>query len=360
MNPAGHSGTSESNTPHTEGERFGERWNTQQSDLPPDALTGEMGEPAGDIEIVAVEVTGLPPAGLTQEELDELSELSQPSGGWFRWWYIPAVLVPAAAGVATTLWLVNRRRQPAVVQSYRGVADRVRGWRDDLAGQQAARSTQKSVKRGVKSAKSSASDLTSKATAALSGIGATGLAERAGDAVKDALDDASDAVQDAFDRVRALWERNTPSASSAKRQAKSQAKTTAAQATGALSGLWQTITNWSGGMNPRGQIASARNQARSSLSNATAPVMSALNTAGARTQGAVQSVGDSVSSTARALRAFTFGAVVSSIATYLGITRRRARKPVMRETASGRMLPGYWPKFGNRAQQTAAGGRSRR
>lgn len=356
MNPAGHSGTSESNTPHTEGERFGERWNTQQSDLPPDALTGEMGEPAGDIEIVAVEVTGLPPAGLTQEELDELSELSQPSVGWFRWWYIPAVLVPAAAGVATTLWLINRRRQPAVVRSYRGLADRARGWWDDLTGQRATKTAQKTVKRGVKSAKSSASDLASKATAALAGIGGASLAERAGDAVKDALDDASDTVQDAFDRVRALWERNAPSASGTKRQA----RTTAAQATGALSGLWQTITDWLEGMNPQAQVASARNQARSSLSNATAPVMSALNTAGARTQGAVQSVGDSVSSTARALRAFTFGAIVSSIATYLGITRRRARKPVMRETASGRMLPGYWPKFGNRAQQAAAGGRSRR
>ena len=352
MNPAGHSGTSEPNTPHTEGERFGERWNTQQSDLPPDALTGEMGEPSGDIEIVAVEVTGLAPSGLTQDELDELGELSQTGGGWFRWWYVPAVLVPAAAGVATTLWLVNRRRQPAVVQTYSGLANRARGWWDDLTG----KSAQKTVKRGMKSAKSSASNLTDKAAATLSGIGAASLAGRAGDTVKDALDDASDAVQDAFDRVRALWERNTPSTTTTKRQA----KVTTAQATAALSGVWQTITDWFEGVNPQGQIASARNQARSRLSGATAPVMSALNTAGARTQGAVQSVGDSVSSTARALRAFTFGAIVSSIATYLGITRRRARKPVMRETASGRMLPGYWPKFGNRAQQTPAGGRGRR
>ena len=356
MNPAGHSGTSDPNTPHTEGERFGERWNTQQSDLPPEALTGEMGEPAGDIEIVAVEVTGLAPSGLTQDELNELSELGQTGGGWFRWWYIPAVLVPAAAGVATTLWLVNRRRQPAVVQTYSGLADRARGWWDDLTGQSTTKSAKKTVKRGVKTAKSSASNLTDKAAAALSGIGAASLAERAGDAVKDALDDASDAVQDAFDRVRDLWERNTPSTSATKRQAKA----TTAQATGALSGLWQTITDWFEGVNPQGQIASARKQAQSTLSGATAPVMSALNTAGARTQGAVQSVGDSVSSTARALRAFTFGAIVSSIATYLGITRRRARKPVMRETASGRMLPGYWPKFGNRGQQAAAGGRGHR
>lgn len=346
MNPAGHSGTSESNTPHTEGERFGEPWDTQQSDLPPDALTGEMGEPAGDIEIVAVEMSALPPSGLAGAEGD-LSDLGQTGGGWFRWWYVPAVLVPAAAGVTTAIWLVNRRRQPAVVQTYNSVADRVGDWWSDLTGQSTRKKAKKTVKRGVKTAKTSA---------ALASVGAANLAERAGDTVKDALDDASDAVQDALDRVRALWERNAPSTTATKRQAKA----TAAQATGALAGLWQTITDWFEDLNPQDQIASARDQARSTLSGATAPVVSALSTAGAKTSGAVQSVGDSVSSTARAIRAFTFGAIISSIATYLGITRRRARKPVMRETASGRMLPGYWPKFGNRAQQTTAGGRGRR
>lgn len=352
MNPAGRSGTNESNTPHTEGERFGERWDTQQSDLPPDALTGEMGEPAGDIEIVAVEMTALPPSALAGAEgdlgdLGDLDQWGQTSTGWFRWWYVPAVLVPAAAGVATALWLVNRRQQPAVVQTYSSLADRVGDWWSDLTGQSTRKQAKKTVKRGVK---------TAKASAAMASAGATTLAERAGDAVKDALDDASDAVQDAFDRVRALWERNAPSTSATKQQAKA----TTAQATGALTGLWQTIIDWFEGLNPQDQIASARDQARSRLSDATAPVMSAFSTAGARTQGAVQSVGDSVNSTARAIRAFTFGAIISSIATYLGITRRRASKPVMRETASGRLLPGYWPKFGNRAQQTTAGGRSRR
>ncbi len=351
MNPAGHSGTSETNTPHTEGER----WDTQQSDLPPDALTGEMGEPAGDIEIVAVEMSALPPAGLegTEGELAELGELGelgmlgQTGAGWFRWWYVPAVLVPAAAGVATALWLVNRRQQPAVVQTYNSLADRVGDWWDDLSGQSTRKKARKTVKRGVKTAKTSA---------ALASAGAASFAERAGDAARDALDDASDAVQDAMDRVRALWERNAPSSSTARRQAKA----TAAQATGALAGMWQTITDWFEGLNPQGQIASARDQARSTLTGATAPVVSALSTAGARTSDAVQSVGDSVSSTARAIRAFTFGAIISSIATYLGITRRRAARPVMRESASGRMFPGYWPKFGNRARQTTAGGRGRR
>ena len=349
MNPAGRSGTNESNTPHTEGERFGERWDTQQSDLPPDALTGEMGEPAGDIEIVAVEMTALPPSGLegAEGDLGDLEQWDQPRTGWFRWWYVPAVLVPAAAGVATAVWLVNRRRQPAVIQTYNSVADRVGDWWSDLTGQSMRKQAKKTVKRSVKTAKTST---------ALATAGAANLAERAGDAVKDALDDASDAVQAAFDRVRALWERNAPSTSATKRQAKA----TAAQATGALAGLWQAITDWFEGMNPQAQVASARDQARSTLSGATAPVMSAWNTAGAKTTSAVQSVGDSVSSTARAIRAFTFGAIISSIATYLGITRRRAAKPVMRETASGRQLPGYWPRFGNRAQQTTAGGRSRR
>lgn len=343
MNPAGYSGTGESNSPHTEGERFGENWDTQQSDLPPDALIGEMGEPAGDIEIVAVEMTALPPSGLE----GDLGDLGQTGTGWFRWWYVPAVVVPAAAGVATALWLINRRRQPAVVQTYNGLADRVGDWWGDLTGQNTRKQAKKTVKRGVKSARTSA---------VLASASATNLAERAGDTVRDALDDASDAVQDAFDRVRALWERNAPSTSTAKRQAQA----TASQASGALAGLWQMIAGRFEGLNPQAQVASARTQARSTLGGATAPVMNALSTAGARTSDAVQSVGDSVSSTARAIRAFTFGAIVSSIATYLGITRRRAGKAVARETASGRQLPGYWPRFGNRAQQTTAAGRSRR
>lgn len=346
MNPAGYSGTSESNTPHTEGERFGETWDTQQSDLPPDALTGEMGEPAGDIEIVAVEMSALPPAGLEGAE-GEPEQWGETGGGWFRWWYVPAVVVPAAAGVATAIWLVNRRQQPVLVRTYSGLADRAQGWWSDLAGRSTRKRAKKTVKRGVKTARTSA---------AIAGVGATALAGRAGDAVRDALDDASDAVQDAFDRVRAIWERNVPSTKATKRQAKA----TTAQASGALAGLGQSIADWYTGLNPQAQIAFARDQARSTLSGATVPVMSALSAAGTRTQGAVQSVGDGVSSTARAIRAFTFGAILSSIATYLGITRRRARSREMRETASGRMVAGYWPRFGNRAQQTTASGRNRR
>lgn len=347
MNPAGPGGTSESNTPHTEGERFGDRWRSQQSGLPPDALMGEMGEPAGDIEIVAVEMEGLPPAGLTgsEDDLDELLAREQ-GGGWFRWWYVPAVLVPATAGAVVALWLVNRQRQPAVVRATRGLGDRVSGWWDDLTGRSATKKAQKTVRRGVKSAKSSASDLTSRAAAALASAGAPNLAERAGDAVKDALDDASDAVQDALDRVRALWQRTAPSSSATKRQTKSAA----AQTIGMLAGWRQSIADWFEGLN-----ATTQRQAATALNDVTAPVRGAARAVGTRTQGAMQSAGDSIGSTARAMRAFTFGAAISAIATYLGITRRRAAMPVTRDTASGRPLPGYRPKFGTRSQQAAAG-----
>lgn len=337
MNPTGQSDTSESKSPHTEGEHFGDRWSTRKSELPPETLTGELGQPAGDIEIVADEMTSLPPAGRTsaEGELDVLVELDQGGGGWFRWWYIPATLVPVAAGAATTLWLVNRRRrlarrqrQLAVLRMYSGLADRTSGWWNDLTGPRAIRRARKTTRRAAKSARSSANDLNDRAAAVLAAIGAVALAERA----------------------RMLWERSARSARAVRRPTRaSEARKARARAE------WrQTIAAWLNGAN-----ASARSQAASMLSGATAPVRGALSSASARTQGALTAAGDSVSSTARTMRAFAFGAVLSSIATYLGLTRRRADQPMAGET-TGRQVPrsGRSRSSGS-TPQAAAGGRGR-
>lgn len=348
MNPTGQSDTSESKSPHTEGEHFGDRWSTRKSELPPDTLTGELGEPAGDIEIVAAEMTAFPPAGRTgaESELDVLVELDQRGGGWFRWWYIPATLVPVAAGAATTLWLVNRRqrlarrqRQLAVLRMYSGLADRTSGWWNDLTGPRATRRARKTTRRAAKSARSSANDLNDRAAAVIAAIGAAALAERA----------------------RMLWERSARSA----RVVRRPTRASEAQKARARAEWRQTIAAWLNGAN-----ASARSQAASMFSGATAPVRGALSSASARTQGAVQSVGartqgaliaagDSVNSTARTIRAFAFGAVLSSIATYLGLTRRRAGQPMAGETTGGQVPRSGRSRSGGSTPQAAAGGRGR-
>ncbi|MFI5274357.1 MAG: hypothetical protein ACHQ4H_15090 [Ktedonobacterales bacterium] len=349
MGAAGRRGTSESNSMHT----GGETWNEQDSGLPLDAMTGEFGEPVGDIEVVAVEMSALPVAGLSETELGE----PQPAGRWFRWWYIPAVLVPAAAGVTTALWLVNRRRKPAVARAYDSLADTVWGWWDDLTGgdmtKRAKKTAKKTVRRGVKSAKRQTNGLTGKATGMLAGMGAASFAGKAGDTVRDALDDASDAARDALDRVKASWERKAPSTHAPRQRAKSATTS----ATNMASDLWQTLSGRAAGVSVKRPAASAARGASAKgtrkVTSNTWPVVSAFQKAGNTTGSAVQQVGNSVSSTVRAARAFSFGMLVSAVATYIGMWRRNAGQPVQRETASGRMLPGYWPKFGGRDQQPA-------
>jgi hypothetical protein len=360
MDPAGRSGMSESNISHTEGERFGEDWDSQPSDLPPEALTGELGEPVGEIDIVALEAAALPPAGLEGTGLQPGRPEGQAQRGWFRWWYVPAVAVPVAAGVATTVVLINRRRQPVVLRTYTGMLGRLRGWWSDLAGQPATRRATKTVKRGMKKAERSAGtlteSLTERATSALASLEPGTLPGRASGATRAAIDDARSALQDALDRLGAAWQQYMRVSA----RAQQQAKKSAARTTGTLMGRWQTTARQLGTLRERERFALTAEKAASRLTHATAPVMGAINTASSKTTDAVQSVERGVSSTARAVRAFTFGAVISSIATYLGISRSRARSLGTRESAAGGTRAGYRSALSNRSRQAASGGRGRR
>lgn len=342
MSGAGRSGTGDFYPGQTPGDQFADEMAGEQGmDLPPEALLGELGEPVAEVEIVTVEMGNLPPAGATP---DLTGLMQQERTGGFRWWYVPAALVPAAAGATAAVLIARRRQQqqPAIVSTYNTLASGARRQWNDLTGRSTAAKARRRFRRGVRSVRYSASRLSGRAktNTLLASTGMGALASRTSDSVRDALDDASDAVSAALDRVRETWARTMPMAGAKKRA------NVMTRAGDQFSGLWYGARDRLVGFRTRKAPASR-------LSTLTAPVTGFVQSTGARTSTALSTAGQSVSMTGRRLRAFGFGVIVSAIASYVGIWQRRLNAQTTRETASGRQVRGYWPRFRGEQRQPA-------
>jgi hypothetical protein len=344
MSAAGRSGTGDFYPGQTPGDQFAQETAGEQGmDLPSEALLGELGEPVAEVEVITVEMGSLPPAGATP---DMTGFMQKQRTGWFRWWYVPAALVPAAVGAATAVLIARRRQQPAILSTVNTLASGARRQWKDLTGRRATTRARRRFRRGVRSAKYSASGLTDKAKAAtvLAGANMGTLASRTSDSVRDALDDANDAVRDALDRVRDTWMRNMATTGARKRQGMT------ARAGEQLTGLWYG-TRARFVRAPARQTPAKRKAQASRLTALTAPVTGFVQSTGERTSSALSTAGQTVSVTGRRLRAFGFGVIVSAVATYFGLWQRRWNAQTTRETASGRQVRGYWPRFGGQQRQ---------
>lgn len=203
MSSAGLSGTSDTDWTKTPGsDAMRDQEAIPESEAVEEALEqleaqGEA-EPIGYIEITEVETTE---GGLEPEEASR-----------FRWWYVPAVALPVAAGAtAGAIWLSRRNRPPAGI--YQRLALQGRGLLDQIRPRRKARSP---LQQGITSMRESARGLPDQASA-LRDKSAEVLAAIDTAAL---LEQTRDIWSNALDQMSSLWERAIPGAKRTRRRAR--------------------------------------------------------------------------------------------------------------------------------------------
>lgn len=297
-------------------------------------------EPVGMVEIVEIETTN--------DDLDALGLESTASR--FRWWYVPAVALPVAAGAtAGAIWLSRRNNnttQRQLAGTYETLTKQGRSLLDSVRSSRNTQQATKAVQQGLASVRESAKGLPDQASA---------LRDKSAEALA-AMDLAALLAQtrgiwgNAMDQMSSLWERNTPAAkATVKRASKTSAKATdvtrgqvaqwlagprggdaaarAARASDMASDMQSRINRWL--MRQRAQRMLATTGAK-----AVAPIASAARS----TSKSVQRTGKSVNRGFKQARAFSFGVLVAAMVTYIRVWRSRLDEREVRETASGRMV----------------------
>lgn len=354
MSSAGLGGRSDTDRTNTSG-------NDAQFDpnmMPESAATDETlsdvsafgdGEPAGVIEIVEIETTG--------DDLDALG--LEPAMPRFRWWYVPAVALPVAAGAtAGAIWLSRRNRstrQP--VAMYNALAKQGRSMLDQVRSSRNTRKAARTWQQGLTSMRESAKGLPDQASAlrdkSAEALAAVDLAAL--------LDQTRGIWSTALDQMSNLWERNAPAAKEVSKRAnktsmmaadmmrgqaaqigrqlaglrknnaaatgKGVAAARAAQAAAMSLAMQNRINRWMAQQRGQRMLATARGKT-------VAPIASAARS----TSRSVQKTGKSVNRGFKQARAFSFGLLVATMVTYIRVWRNRLDEREVRETAGGRMV----------------------
>ncbi len=317
-------------------------------------------EPIGMIEVVEIETTdgGLGALGL------------EPTASRFRWWYVPAVALPVAAGAtAGAIWLSRRsrsRRQPAkmyrrLVQQSRGLLDQV----PFMPKRRAATPWQQgltAVRESAKGLPDQASALRDRSAEALAAIDVAAL-----------LDQSRGIWTNALDQMNTLWERNAPTGKAAAKRAKRARKMSrqaaervrrqaaqvgqmlvamraadraatarklaavrAAQASELAGDMQKRVNQWL--TQQRAQRAMAAGRGRATMAAARSRAMAPFASAARSTGESVKQTRRSINRGVRQAQALSLGILVGSIVTYVRVWRTRLNEREMRETAGGRMV----------------------
>lgn len=306
--------------------------------LPPDATTGDLGEPVDVVEVVEIDSYEPTPAGYGANMGDATGLANRPG---FQWWMVPAVAVPVAAGATATVLLLRRRQKPAPVAAYNKLAKQSRDWMDAVRGSQATKSASKALSQGVESVRGAAKNLPD---------AASGWRDSAGDllgtvATSASAKQASEGVKGLLDSVTGFWNTNAPRAKQAVRE---QGRNTSAKAAVARTGV---LDLFSGGKaqdtasSVRARVSKVTSKAADradKLTSAAKPVAAAaaMKAAKAATQTnrATKRAGKRATNAAKRTRAFTFGMLVAATVTYWRAWQQRLQEKETRETAGGRMV----------------------
>jgi len=345
--------------------------------LPRGETDGSAGEPVEIVEVVTLETTGMPGAigDLTGDSLDELA-----NGGGFRWWYVPAVALPVAAGATAAVLIMRRNRKQTPATMFSSLAQQSRGWMDAVRTNDTTRKASGAIQRGAANVRASARSLPDQASIwrdsaadALAGVASAGTVQKTADRARDTWDSVLDSVTSFWDergmRTRkAAKEQPRGFASSLGSSLGSGVSDTRDRLTGAIAGMTgrkpvsssqaraadKTAQAKAAAMRARMRAAQARDRALKAAQGTQPrallkPVTSAAATTGNRTSSAVKKTGKTVNSAWKRTRAFTFAMLVSAIATYVRAWRMRRDEKALRETAGGRMVPADPPRRFQRA-----------
>ncbi len=318
-------------------------------------LGGE--EPIGMIEVVEIETTegGLGALGL------------EPTASRFRWWYVPAVALPVAAGAtAGAIWLSQRNRSRSQrARMYRRLMQQGRGLLDQvpfMPKRRAATPWQQgltAVRESAKGLPDQASALRDRSAEALAAIDVAAL-----------LDQSRGIWTNALDQMTTLWERNAPTGKAAAKRAKRARKMSrqtaervrrqvrqtlvamraadraatarrlatvqAAQAAELASDMQKRVNQWL--MQQRAQRALAAGKSRATMAAARSRAMAPFASAARSTGNSVKQTRRSINRGVRQAQALTLGILVGSIVTYVRVWRTRLNEREARETAGGRMV----------------------
>lgn len=346
-----------------------------QSDvtLPRGETDGGDGEPVEVVEVVTLETTAMPGdiGGLAGDSLDQITD-----GGGFRWWYVPAVALPVAAGATAAVIIArrNRRQTPATVFS--SLAQQGRDWMDTVRASDTTRKASGAIQRGAASVRASAKSLPDQASTwrdatvdTLAGVASTDAARKAADRARDTWDSVLDSVTSFWDErgiraQKAVQEQPRGFASSLG----SNLSDARDRLTGAIAGMTKRDTVSS----PKDKSSNKAKQAKAAAAQAKMqaarardrairaargtqprallkPVTSAAAVTGGKTSAAAKKTGKTVNSAWQRTRAFTFAMLVSAIVTYVRAWRMRRDEKELRETAGGRLVPADPPQQFQRA-----------
>lgn len=342
--------------------------------LPRGETDGSAGEPVEIVEVVTIETAGIPGAigDLTGDSLDDLAN----SGGGFRWWYVPAVALPVAAGATAAVLVMRRNRQRTPATMFSSLAQQSRDWMDAVRTNDTTRKASGAIQRGAANVRASARSLPDQAsiwrdsaTGALAGVASAGTVQKTADRARDTWDSVLDSVTSFWD------ERGMRTRKAAKEQPRgfasslgSSVSDTRDRLTGAIAGMTgrkpvssskaraadKTAQAKAAAMRARMRAAQARDQALKAAQGTQPrtllrPVTSAAATTGNRASSAVKKTGTTMDNAWKRTRAFTFAMLVSAIVTYVRAWRMRRDEKALRETAGGRMAPADAPQQFQRA-----------
>jgi hypothetical protein len=280
------------------------------------AETDALGEPIGLIEVVEVET--LEPAAFSSEAYPD------ENAGWFRWWYVPAVVAPLAGATAAFVLLRRRRRDTAPVATYKAAMKQSRDWLDTVRNHKATQSAVNALQQGASTVRESAKNLPG-----------TGLAlrDRSGEivgivATSAAAQQAAQGVRGAVDSLTGFWNQNAPKA---KQSAKEQTRRNLSGwfASGQALKVAQSQTS-----KANKALAKTKPVVKAAQSNATKNAARMAKQTNRTTKRAKKRVRGAVNRT----QAFALSALVTATLTYARAWRQRLMEREMRETAGGRMV----------------------
>lgn len=337
--------------------------------LPRGEMNGSEGEPVEVVEVVTLETAGMPGeiGGLTGDSLDDLA-----NGGGFRWWYVPAVALPVAAGATAVVLIARRNRKQTPATMFSSLAQQGRGWMDAVRTSDTTQKASTALQRGAANVRAGAQSLPAQASMwrdsavdALAGVASA-------DAVQKATDRTRDAWDSVLDSVTSFWDER---GIRARKAAKEQPRGFASSLGSSVSDARDRLTGAIAGLTGRNTVSSSQDKAKQAKATATRakmkvarardralkaaqgtqprallrPVTSAAATTGNRTSSAAKKTGKTVNSAWKRTRAFTFAMLVSAIVTYVRAWRMRRDEKELRETAGGRMVPADPPQQFQRA-----------
>ncbi len=294
-----------------------------------DAEADALGEPIGVVDVIELET--FEPAASSPADYPYENET------WFRWWYVPAVVVPLAGATAAFV-LLRRRRQSAPVSAYKAAVKQSRDWLEAVRGSKATKSAVNALQQGAATVRDSAKSLPDTAVA---------LRDRSGEIVgvlvtSTAAQQAAQGVRGAVDSVSGLWSDNAPKANKAtRRQGRNALKTTNATRRGLFA--WFVARQARNTAKARAAkvnkaVEKAKPALRAAQLNASKNLTKAKAQAAARSNRTAKRARKSVNRAVNRTQAFAFGALVTATITYARAWRKRMMEREMRETAGGRMV----------------------